>query len=100
MAMTIFLMLNGLGVVFLVYVLANFWNEGRRPRINARKYAAEFGQRDWVDVAVVTHPISHHAQGGLSVIPFRIPDRHSDKQTQRMTLNGAPDVPARRFSTK
>jgi hypothetical protein len=100
MAMTIFLLLNGLGVVFLLYVLANFWNEGRRPKNNARGYAAEFGRRDWIDVAVVTHPISHNAQGGLPVIPFRVPDRNSDKQAQSMTLNGTPEVPVRRFSTK
>jgi hypothetical protein len=100
MAMTIFLLLNGLGVVFLVYVLANFWNEGRQPKSNARKYASEFGRRDWINVVVVAHPISHNAQGGLSVIPFRVPDRNSDRQAQTMVLNGTPDAPVRRFSTK
>lgn len=100
MAMKMFLVLNGLGVVFLVYVLANFWIEGRRPKSKARKYAAEFGRRNWINVAVVTHPISHNAQGGLSVIPFRIPDRNSDKRPQTMILNGTPDAPIRRFSTK
>ena len=45
MAITIFLILNGLGVAFLLYVLANFWKEGHRPKNDARKYAAEFGQR-------------------------------------------------------
>lgn len=30
--MTIFLGLNGLGVIFLMYVLVNFLREGRRPR--------------------------------------------------------------------
>ena len=28
MAMTIFFLLNGLGVIFLLYVLANFWKRG------------------------------------------------------------------------
>jgi hypothetical protein len=28
MAVTIFFLLNGLGVMFLLYVLANFWKEG------------------------------------------------------------------------
>ena len=65
MAMTIFLALNGLGVVFLLYVLANFWMEGHRPNYNARKYAAEFGERDWSDVAVVTQPISRSARIGF-----------------------------------
>ena len=98
--MTIFFLLNGLGVVFLLYVLANFWKEGHKPKNNARKYAAEYRRRDWANVVVVTHPISHNAQGGLSVIPFRVRDRNSDKPAQRMTLHGTPDAPVRRFSTK
>jgi hypothetical protein len=86
MAMTIFLALNGLGVVFLLYVLANFWMEGHRPNYNARKYAAEFGERDWSDVAVVTQPISRSARIGTSVIPF---------QTRSQELGGKPSrVPA------
>ena len=75
MAMTIFLVLNGLGVIFLLYVLANFWKEGQRSKNDARKYAMEFERRDWADVFVVTHPISHSAQGGVSVIPFQSRDR-------------------------
>jgi hypothetical protein len=100
MAMTIFLVLNGLGVIFLVYVLANFLKEGRRPSNHTRKYAGEFRRRDWIEVAVVRHPSSHNAQGGLSVIPFRVRDRSSDKQAHTMTLNGTPVVPVSRFSTK
>ena len=84
MVMTIFMALNGLGVAFLLYVLANFWKEGRRPENNARKYATEFEQRDWADVVVITHPISHSAQGGISVIPFRPLDRYGDKHAHRV----------------
>jgi hypothetical protein len=69
--MTIFLILNGLGVIFLLYVLANFWKEGRRPVDKARKYERKLRRWDWDDVAVVTHPISTCAQGGLSVISFQ-----------------------------
>jgi hypothetical protein len=32
MVVTIFLALNGMGVVFLLYVLVQFWKEGRRPK--------------------------------------------------------------------
>ncbi len=42
MAMTIFFVLNGLGVIFLLYVLANFWKEGHRPQSNVRKHATDF----------------------------------------------------------
>jgi hypothetical protein len=100
MAMTIFYLLNGLGVVFLLYVLANFWKEGRRPKNNARRYATEFGRHEWTEMIVVTHPISHFAQGGLSVIPFRELGRYSDKSAHGMTPCGTPKVPARRISTR
>src|ERR1700722_12125722 len=33
--MTIFLVLNGIGVVFMLYVLVNFWREGRQMRCSA-----------------------------------------------------------------
>jgi hypothetical protein len=71
MAMTIFLILNGLGVIFLLYALANFWRDGRRPKDIARKYTRKFSRRDWGDVTVVTHPISSTAPGGLPVISFQ-----------------------------
>jgi hypothetical protein len=101
MAMTIFLVLNGLGVVFLLYVLANFWKEGHRPKKNARKYAAEFGSRDWVDVVVVTHPISHSAQGGLSVIPFPAPTPEIGGQSvHRPATREAIELRPRRISTR
>jgi hypothetical protein len=100
MAMTVFFALNVLGTVFLLYVLANFWKEGHRPRDGARKYAAELGWRDWSDVTVVTYPISRCAQGGLSVIPFRTQDRYSDKPTPGTISNGATGMPVRRFSTR
>jgi hypothetical protein len=101
MAMTIFFALNGLGVAFLLYVLAKFWNDGHRPRNNARKYAAEFGRRDWAEVIVVTHPISHAAHGGLSVIPFQPrPRALHDKPPRRAVSREAFELPMRWISTK
>ena len=97
MALTMFLVLNGLGVVFLLYVLANFMKEGRR---NARKYAAEYGRRDWADVLVVTQPISHSAQGGLSVIPFRARGRYSDKPVHGTASFAKSEAQVRRISTR
>ena len=100
MAMTIFFVLNGLGVVFLLFVLANFWKEGRRAGSEARKNAPEYGRRDRADVLVVTHPISVPAHGGLNVMQFRARARNSDKLTFRASSGGTPEVPVRRFSTK
>src|ERR1035438_2474535 len=73
--MTIFLVLNGMGVVFLLYVLANFWNEGHRDghhEKNDRWWSAtDFGRRDRADLVVITDRTSLESEGGLSVIPFQ-----------------------------
>jgi hypothetical protein len=100
MSMTIFLMINGLGVAFLLYVLANFWKEGHRPQSNTRKDATQFRQRDWADVFVLTHPVSHSAQGGISVLPFQARDRHGDNPARRAASSVTQDAPVRRFSTR
>jgi hypothetical protein len=77
MSTTIFLVLNGLGVVFLLYVLTNFWKEGHRPMSEERRDVMEFRGRNWSDIVVVTHPISLSAQGGVSVIPFQARGREA-----------------------
>jgi hypothetical protein len=100
MAMTIFFMLNGMGVAFLLYMLANFWKEGHRPKSNARKYAMEFGRRHWADAIVLTPPISHAAQRGISVIPFHSRElEFSDAPIHSTASRGTPAAPARRIST-
>jgi hypothetical protein len=101
MAMTIFLILNGLGVIFLLYALAHFWEEGHRRTYAGRKYAAHDGQQDWTHAFVVTHAISHSAQGGMSVIPFPARERGADrKRSVRSASRGASALPARRISTR
>ena len=104
MAMTIFYVLNGVGIVFLLYVLANFWKEGhqpKNPKNNDRKYAANFGRRDWTEVIVMTHPISHAAQGGLSVIPFHARRQElRDNPSRQENSCGSVEVPVRRISTR
>jgi len=99
--MTIFFALNSVGVVFLLYVLANFWKEGHRRKSNATTYAAEFGQHDWADVTVVTRPISHTAQGGVCVIPFHSQRQElRDKSSREAISRGTPDWPVKRISTR
>jgi hypothetical protein len=64
MAMTLFNILNGLGVVFLVYVLVQFWKEGHRPMEPATSdRVIEFSVKERPTVVIVTRPIS----GGLQV---------------------------------
>ena len=100
MATTIFLLLNGLGVAFLLNVLANFWKEGQRPKTNARKYAAEFG-REWTEVVIQMHPISHSAPGGSSVIPFQARDTEpAGKPDHGPAAREAIEIPLRRVSIR
>jgi hypothetical protein len=101
MAMTIFFVLNGLGVAFLLYVLANFWKEGHQPTNDNEKNAAEFAQRNWADVLVVTHPISHAVQGGVSVIAFPSRQEETREKTSRVEISrGTEEIPARRISNQ
>ncbi|HLJ23460.1 MAG TPA: hypothetical protein VKT71_05075 [Candidatus Acidoferrales bacterium] len=101
MALTIFLMLNGLGVAFLLYVLANFLKEGHRPMRGDRIEAMEYRGRSRSDVFVVTHPVSLFAQGGVSVIPFqerklKITRRQADRVARSRRLG----LTANLFSTR
>jgi hypothetical protein len=100
MTMTLFYILNGLGLVFLLYVLANFWKEGHRLDIDGKNYASEFDRRDCADVFVATHPISHSAQGRDSVIPFRAPVRDSCKPEHGIPSYGESGMTASRISTR
>jgi hypothetical protein len=98
--MTIFLVLNGLGVVFLVYVLANFWKEGHRPRGDNRKYAAGSWREGWADVHALTQSTSSGSQFNLAVIPFRVPERTAGKLAYGAVANKASTLPVRRISTR
>lgn len=69
--MPIFFALNGLGLVFLLYVLVNFWKEGQRTKRPAPRCTAEGERLRDFEPIIVTHPISHTAQGGISVIPLQ-----------------------------
>ncbi len=72
--MTIFLVLNGIGVVFLLYALANFWKEGHRDGHHDRNAhwwsAADFGMWDSADLVVITQRTSPEAEIGLSSDTF------------------------------
>jgi hypothetical protein len=96
--MTIFLVLNGLSVAFLVYVLLKFRKEGRRSKMNGRP-VEEFLPRRSAEVIVVTHPISHTAQGGLSVIPMQMRVRISASGSGRKRGSaGVVEIPGHRIS--
>lgn len=70
MAMTIFFVLNGLGVFFLLYVLAKFWQEGRHPKKHSKTCAVRFGRRNWAVVVLPTRLNTVGQKRGPAVIPF------------------------------
>jgi hypothetical protein len=71
--MTIFLILNGMGFVFMLYVLVNFVKEGRRmPRGGARMHRLRSFYASKANVFVATRPVkmAGSAPEGTAVIPF------------------------------
>jgi hypothetical protein len=71
--MTIFLILNGMGLIFMLYVLVNFVKEGRRmPRGGARmpRLRSLYGSRTEVFVAMQRVEMPGNAPKGAAVIPF------------------------------
>ena len=72
MAMIVFSVLSGLGVAFMLYVLVEFVKEGRRSKNPAGdQNEIELAYMSRPELFIVTHPISHSAQGGLCVIPMQ-----------------------------
>jgi hypothetical protein len=100
MAMTIFFVLNGMGVVFMVYVLTAFWKEGHRHMNNSRKRTTE----DWIpgraELREVTQSISGRSTFALSVIPFRAPNRLNGKSAYGSASREASTLPIRQISTR
>ena len=99
--MTVFLLLNGLGVIFFLYVLGAFWREGHQRRNRSPEFAAGFSPRDGVSILVVAEPISGQENAGSSVIPFSMPRREAAEQkAHRALATQASEFPVRRISTR
>jgi hypothetical protein len=94
MAIIIFTVLNGLGVTFMLYVLLQFWKEGRRAKNTVRpRYGIDRSYTDRPEVFIVTHPISQCAQGGLSLIPMTDRERSPrDQQIYRDCAEGTMEI--------
>jgi len=74
-AMTIFLMLNGLGLAFMLYVLVNFLKEGRRtPHGGTRmdKLQSLYGSEMKVFVAMQPVELTDRLPKGTAVISFPV----------------------------
>ena len=102
MAMMLFTLLNGLGVVFLMYVLVQFWKEGHKPeKETARARVMELPPRRRHKDIVLTHPISQCVLGGPSVVSSRT--RMSSLQDGPIHGNsarGEDEMPVKRYSSR
>ena len=82
--MKLFLILNGMALVFMVYVLVNLWKEGfRTSRGSIRPFKLESVYASRPQVFVVTRTLEAEArQAGIgSVVPFLAPKEVSEGQT-------------------
>lgn len=86
MAIPAFLTLCGLSIAFLVYVLAQFWREGRQARRGTEPVMA-FGHPWNPDLIVVTHPFSLHAHAGISAMPLQ-PQAPAQTDERERNRNG------------
>ena len=99
--MTIFLVLIGMGVVFLLYVLANFWQEGRRSKTLAQMSVVISSLGTQAEVVAITPPISLSASGNLSVMPFPVSSKQQfAKSAESTTAHRMIEMPVKKFSTR
>jgi len=69
MALNVFLLLSCIGLVFLIYAMANFWNEWRRYR-NSGSSVAQFDDKNWDSRLAVIPSVFLHPRDRNPVIPF------------------------------
>jgi len=69
MAIDFFIMLNCIGMVFLIYVLVNFWNEGRRFQKSSHP-VIRLDEKNLSDRIAVIPGVFPCPKDRYSVIPF------------------------------
>jgi hypothetical protein len=101
--MTMFLVLNAMGVVFLLYVLVNFWKEGRRTtQGDVRSYRLQSLHGSKPEVFVATRPLGFEAgrPGKRSLIRFPAPEgRPQGDQVGREAAQGGGKSSLRKYSS-
>ena len=104
MAILIFTVLSGMGVAFLLYVLVNFWKEGKRAKYPAtRSYRSLSLDSTKPEVFIATHPLTFETDRPAEhpVIRFHAPEgRLQEKQVARNCVEGAKKMPIRWFSSR
>jgi hypothetical protein len=104
MAMFIFVLMNGVGVAFLLYVLVNFWKEGKRANYRAARSCGHlYMDSAKSEVLVATHPLAVEPDrvNKHAVIRFHtLEDGVREKQVARNPVEGAEIISIRRFPSK
>ncbi|MBZ5659195.1 MAG: hypothetical protein LAO08_02205 [Acidobacteriia bacterium] len=101
MAIKLFLLLNAMGVIFLLYVLANFWKEASRTRSDVRPDEFDFMQEERPAVLVVTHLIAHGTHGNGSVVPLQLREPASAGKKNRPGRGAAIyEMEVKRYSAR
>jgi hypothetical protein len=101
LVMKIFLMLNGAGVVFLLYVLANFWKEGRRSNLAIRRRGISIVQLSRSGIIMMPKPTSRGALGGQTAAPYRVQELGIPGQREIQTTKRATnELPLKKYSTR
>jgi len=90
MDMTIFFVANGAGIIFLLYVLANFWREGRRTSHERREYEPELPLQGLPGVRSGTEVVSQTSGSGASVLPF--PSRDGALTDAKTIVSGSTPI--------
>jgi hypothetical protein len=98
--MKIFLVLNAMAIVFLLYVLANFWMEANRTKQGpAYRSRGQSVYESRPSIYMVTQRLDSQPQlpGDRSVLRFPVPQEIAiEKQAGQQPIQNAPSTTARK----
>jgi|GEM_PF-4622855 len=86
--MAIFMLLNGMGLAFLLYTLVNFWNEGKRSVNAARERRTVLRHIYKPDLIVVKRPVSRRNPGGVTVMSVQFQHNNPPRNHARAQSDG------------
>ncbi len=99
--MKVFLVLNGMALVFMLYVLVNFWKEGKRTArtgIVSRRNQFPFGGKS--DVFVATRPLELAGERTDMVSVIRFPRaKASPRLAGRKSTEVESKTPPKKYSS-
>jgi hypothetical protein len=100
--MTIFLFLSGIGVVFMLYVLVNFWREGRQTRHTALRSnlsSARFERTQ--KIIVVTRAIrsGNEKPDTSCVVQFPAIESRTNAESEK-SVYFEGEAPVRKYSSR